>query len=86
MEFIKQIIEFLNSCAGLLSLLAVLAAIIVPTIIYKKQRHSEKQDLQDELDAMNEVSRHSFDANQHIIECGKVMWWCAGGGSVGCRV
>ena len=67
LELIKQIIEFLNSCAGLLSLLAVLAAIIVPIIIYKKQRQSERQDLQDELDAMNEVSRHSFDADSRMF-------------------
>lgn len=63
MDFIKQIIEFLNSCAGLLSLLAVLAAIIVPIVIYKKQRQSERQDLQDELDAMNEVAKLPFYEN-----------------------
>ena len=67
MAFIKQIIEFLNSCAGLLSLLAVLAAIIVPIVIHRIQRKSEKQDLQDELDAMNEVSRHSFDADSRMF-------------------
>ena len=67
LELIKQIIESLNSCAGLLSLSAVLAAIIVPIIIYKKQRQSEKQDLQDELDAMNEFSRHSFDADSRMF-------------------
>ena len=67
MEFIKQIIEFLNSCAGLLSLLAVLAAIIVPIVIHRIQRKSEKQDLQDELDTMNEVSRHSFDADSRMF-------------------
>ena len=67
MAFIKQIIEFLNSCAGLLSLLAVLAAIIVPIVIYKKQRQNERQDLQDELDAMNEVARHSFDADSRMF-------------------
>lgn len=67
MAFIKQIIEFLNSCAGLLSLLAVLAAIIVPIVIHRIQRKSEKQDLQDELDTMNEVSRHSFDADSRMF-------------------
>ena len=67
MEFIKQIIEFLNSCAGLLSLLAVLAAIIVPIVIHRIQRKSERHDLQDELDAMNEVSRHSFDADSRMF-------------------
>ena len=43
MEWLKQFIEFLNSCAGLLSLLAVLAAIIVPIKIYNKQRKNARQ-------------------------------------------
>ena len=59
--------ELLNQCSGLFSLLAVLAAVIVPIIIFKKQYKNdaekerlvkketaerERQDAQAELDAM----------------------------------
>lgn len=49
--------ESLNNYAGLFSLLAVLAAIIVPCVIYKKERKAKRQAMQDELDALNGVSR-----------------------------
>lgn len=63
-ESVIHVIDFLNSCAGLFSFLAFLSAIIVPIVIYRKQRkdviRDAKQDAQDQLDAMNEVSRFSF--------------------------
>ena len=35
--------EFLNQCSGLFSLLAVLASVIVPVIIFKKQRKDDEE-------------------------------------------
>ena len=52
MEFLL----WLNQFAGLLSLCAVLAAIIVPYRIYKKQRKDNLQTTKDELEAMNDMS------------------------------
>lgn len=48
--------EFLNEYSGLFSLLAVVASVIVPFWIYRKQKKEQKQDLKDELDAMEENS------------------------------
>ena len=47
---------WLNQFNGILSLCAVLAAIIVPYIIYKKQRKDNLQSIKDELEAMNDMS------------------------------
>lgn len=48
--------ELLNEYSGLFSLLAVVASVIVPFWIYRKQKKEQKQDLKDELDAMEENS------------------------------
>ena len=75
-ESVIHVIDFLNSCAGLFSFLAFLSAIIVPIVIYRKQRkdaiRDAKQDAQDQLDAMNEVSRFSFteEGRKHYAEKG----------------
>lgn len=64
-------LDWINQNSGLFSLLAVLAAVIVPIVIFRKQRkydelkekrtkdeiaRRELQDAQDELNAMNEHS------------------------------
>ena len=51
-------LECLNDYAGLFSLLAVIAAIIVPFAIYKMERKNEKQAMKDELEAMQHYSQH----------------------------
>lgn len=56
MSNIVDFIEGLNDYAGLFSLLAVLAAVFVPFIIYKKERKSERQAMKDELEAMQDNS------------------------------
>ena len=48
--------ELLNEYSGLFSLLAVVASVIVPFWIYRKQKKDHLQDLKDELDAMEENS------------------------------
>lgn len=48
--------EFLNNYSGLFSLLAVVASVIVPFWIYRKQKKEQKQDLKDELEAMEDNS------------------------------
>jgi hypothetical protein len=54
---LKDIIESLNSYAGLFSLLAVVAAIVVPFIIHRIERKSQRQTMKDELEAMQESAR-----------------------------
>lgn len=54
---LKDIIESLNSYAGLFSLLAVVAAIVVPFIIHRIERKSQRQAMKDELEAMQESAR-----------------------------
>lgn len=48
--------ELLNEYSGLFSLLAVVASVIVPFWIYRKQKKDHLQDLKDELEAMEENS------------------------------
>ena len=50
MEWLKNIIEALNDYAGLFSLLAVVAAIVVPWRIYQRNRKEDLQRLKDELE------------------------------------
>lgn len=68
-ESVIHVIDFLNSCAGLFSFLAFLSAIIVPIVIYRKQRkdaiRDAKQDAQDQLDVMDEVSRFPINSPAH---------------------
>lgn len=54
----------LNHYSGLFSLLAVIAAVVVPIVIYWKQRRDERQDAIDELNAMNDVSRFPMTDSQ----------------------
>ncbi len=48
--------ELLNEYSGLFSLLAVVASVIVPLWIYRKQKKEHLQDLKDEMEAMEENS------------------------------
>ena len=52
MSNIVDFIEGLNDYAGLFSLLAVLAAVFVPFIIYKKEQKSERQAMKDMLNSL----------------------------------
>ena len=76
MEWLKQFIELINDNAGVIAVFSFVAAIIVPIVIYRKQRkdaiRDAKQDAQDQLDAMNEVSRFSFteEGRKHYAEKG----------------
>lgn len=47
-------LEWLNQYSGFLSLLAVLAAIFIPIIIYQKNKRDKRKDLMDEYEAMHE--------------------------------
>jgi hypothetical protein len=64
MEWLAQFIELINDNAGVIAVFSFVAAIVVPIVIYRMQRQDAirdaKQDAQDQLDAMNEVSRFSF--------------------------
>ena len=71
MEWLAQFIELINDNAGVIAVFSFVAAIVVPIVIYRMQRQDAirdaKQDAQDQLDAMNEVSRHSFDADSRMF-------------------
>lgn len=73
MEEWKEIIDVLRDYAGLFALLSLLAAIIMPIIIYritrKNNREDERQRIQDELDAINEMSQFPMTSNErkHFI-------------------
>lgn len=54
LEFLHHIVEWLNANAGIVSFFALLAAIVVPWCIYRRNRKNRLQEMQDELDAMNE--------------------------------
>jgi hypothetical protein len=64
MEWLAQFIELITDNAGVIAVFSFVAAIVVPIVIYRMQRQDAirdaKQDAQDQLDAMNEVSRFSF--------------------------
>lgn len=63
----------LNAYAGFFSLLAVIAAIVVPYAIYKKGRRDERQAMRDELDAMNDTSRFPMDIDSRNYEIRKTV-------------
>ena len=69
MEWLKQFIELINDNAGVIAVFSFVAAIIVPIVIYRKQRkdaiRDAKQDAQDQLDAMDEVSRFPINSAAH---------------------
>ena len=78
-EWLNEAIKSLNDYTGLLSLLAMIAAIIVPYCIYKKERNdrsnAERQAMQDELEAIDQNSRfpmsieaREYFTKKHILE------------------
>ena len=50
----KEFIDGLNEYAGLFSLLAVLAAVIIPMIVYWLERRSYKKSIRNKLEASKE--------------------------------
>ena len=70
----SSMIESLNNYAGLFSLLAVLSAIVVPIVIYKKERKAEKLSMKDELEAMQDNSRFpmSIDEREYFTRKSKL--------------
>lgn len=63
--------EVLNNYAGLFALLALLAAIIVPYIIYRWQKKDERQKMQDEYDALQSTLRQPMTPEQRKINARK---------------
>ena len=68
-----EILDWLNGYSGPLSLLAVLAAIIVPYRIFRKQSKDEIQSIKDELDAMEEVSRFPMSSSERDLYTRKFL-------------
>lgn len=64
MEVLKGILSWLNECAGLFALFALIAAIGMPIFIYKQQKKEERQKMQDEYDAMMTTSQYPFSEEQ----------------------
>jgi len=50
-----EILKSLNEYAGLLALFALLAAVIIPFIIYNKGKRDARRAAQDELDSMDDM-------------------------------
>lgn len=65
--------ETLNNYAGLFALLALIATIVVPYIIYKWQKKEERQKLQDEYDALQQSLRVPFTKEQREINIKKYV-------------
>lgn len=69
MEWLGQFIELINDNAGVIAVFSFVAAIVVPIVIYRTQRQDAirdaKQDAEDQLDAMNEVSRFPINSAAH---------------------
>ncbi len=70
-EWFRHIISELNNYAGLFSLLAVVVAIVVPWIIYRKTQKAHKQELQNELEAMEEDMRWAFSSEERQMNIRK---------------
>ena len=68
-----EILLWFNQFAGILSFCAVLAAIIVPYIIYKKQRKDDLQSIKDELESMEEISRFSMSNSERELYTRKFL-------------
>lgn len=62
----KTFIESLNDYAGLLALLALVAAIVMPIIIYICQKRDRRRSLQNELDAMEETTFFPLPTEERI--------------------
>ena len=54
MEFWQHIIDWINANAGVVSFFALLAAVIVPWVIYRKNKKAKLQEMQDEYEARKE--------------------------------
>ena len=69
-----DIIESLNAYAGLFSLLAIVAAIVIPFVIYNKERKAKRQAMKDELEAMQENSHFpmSYEAREYYTKKSKL--------------
>lgn len=70
---LTELIGLLNSYAGLLSLFAVLAAIIVPYRIYHKQRKDELESIKDELESIHEISRFPMASSERELYTRKFL-------------
>ena len=70
MEEWKEILSWLNDCAGLFALLALIASVFVPIFLYKKQRRNERQTAQEELDAIkeNEIFPMSIEDRNYFVK------------------
>ena len=70
---LTDFIGLLNSYAGLLSLFAVMAAIIVPYRIYNKQRKDELESIKDELESIHEISRFPMTSSERELYTRKFL-------------
>ena len=63
--------EALNNYAGLFALLALIATIVVPIVIYRLQKKEERQKMQDEYDALQSTLRFPMTPEQRKINAKK---------------
>lgn len=70
MEFWQHSINWINTNAGVFSLLAVIATIVIPIWIYRRNRKEELQQMQDRYEEMERLQSVAWpsDAKDQIIE------------------
>lgn len=55
-----EIIKSLNDFAGLFALLALLVSILMPYLLYIREKKDKKKTMRDELKIYDEMSRYPF--------------------------
>ncbi len=62
-ELWQNIIDVLNANAGVVSFFALLAAVIVPWVIYRKNKKAKLQEMLDEYEAREEYQGVAMPSN-----------------------
>lgn len=56
--------ECLNNYSGLFALLALIASVFVPYVIYRKQKKDKQRDYEDEYEAIQRVNQFPMTHNE----------------------
>lgn len=56
--------ECLNNLSGLFALLALISSIVVPVVIYCKQKRDKLKDYKDEYEAIQRLKNFSMTSNE----------------------
>lgn len=56
--------EWLNYFSGLFALLALIASVVIPFVIYRKQKKDKLQDYKDEYEAIQQIKDFPMTSNE----------------------